>query len=270
MDTGHAAIIIQDFKTMAASWGTAALLMIFLWLIQIRTKNAAIADVGWAAGIGIAAAITAASFPGNPARKILGAGLAIIWAARLATHILIDRVIKKPEDARYQAMRKRWGKRPQFYFFFFFQAQALVIAALTPAFIALASNLKPFGIWDALGTALWATALIGEFMADRQLAFFRDSPQNKGLTCRNGLWRYSRHPNYFFEALLWWSYVFLAIGSPQFRFSLISPILILFFLLYVTGIPWTEAQALASRGDDYRHYQKMTSAFIPWFHKESR
>jgi steroid 5-alpha reductase family enzyme len=102
-------------------------------------------------------------------------------------------------------------------------------------------------------------------LADRQLTRFRADPANKRKTCRRGLWRYSRHPNYFFEWLLWTSYVPLSWGSPIFALSLLGPGLLFLFLTRVSGIPPTEAQALASRGDDYRAYQRTTSAFFPWF-----
>jgi steroid 5-alpha reductase family enzyme len=105
----------------------------------------------------------------------------------------------------------------------------------------------------------------GEALADRQLAAHRRDPANKGKTCRSGLWRYSRHPNYFFEFLHWFAYVFLAVGMGigWIAASLIGPAVMLVFLYRVTGIPYTEAQALRSRGEDYAEYQRTTSPFLP-------
>jgi steroid 5-alpha reductase family enzyme len=111
-------------------------------------------------------------------------------------------------------------------------------------------------------------AICCEAAADAQLSKFKSDASNKGHTCQAGLWRYSRHPNYFFEWLIWMAYALFAFASPGGSFGLISPALILFFLLRVTGIPATEAQALRSRGDEYRRYQQTTSAFVPWFPKE--
>ena len=120
-----------------------------------------------------------------------------------------------------------------------------------------------------LGICVWLASLVGESIADLQLARFRSNPRNRGKTCRDGLWRYSRHPNYFFEWLHWFAYVCLAWGSPWFVLSLIGPALMLVSLCWVSGIPFVEAQSLRSRGDDYREYQRTTSMLIPWFPKNS-
>jgi steroid 5-alpha reductase family enzyme len=110
-------------------------------------------------------------------------------------------------------------------------------------------------------------SLSGEALADRQLESFKRDPQNRGRVCDVGLWRYSRHPNYFFEWLIWLSYALYASTSPAGWAAWIAPALILYFLLRVTGIPATEAQALRSRGDAYRRYQARTSPFVPWFRR---
>ena len=109
---------------------------------------------------------------------------------------------------------------------------------------------------------------MGETAADRQLEKFREDPSQRGRTCRAGLWRYSRHPNYFFEWLMWMAYALFAIGSPPWGWlTLGCPAVMLYLLFKVTGIPATEAQALRSRGDDYRQYQQTTNIFVPWFPK---
>jgi steroid 5-alpha reductase family enzyme len=119
------------------------------------------------------------------------------------------------------------------------------------------------------GAVLWVFAFLGEVLADAQLARFKANPVNRGKVCDLGLWRFSRHPNYFFEWLIWVSYALFALASPHGYLGLISPALILFFLLKVTGIPATEAQALRSKGEAYRRYQQTTSVFIPWIPKRS-
>jgi len=152
--------------------------------------------------------------------------------------------------------------------FVFFQVQALVDVVLAvPFLVAMRKVGTPFDALDVAGVAVWVVAVVGESVADRQLARFRADPANRGRTCRAGLWRFSRHPNYFFEWVHWWAYVVLALGAPFWWLTLVAPALMLYFLLKVTGIPATEAQALASRGDDYRDYQRTTSAFVPWFPK---
>ena len=121
--------------------------------------------------------------------------------------------------------------------------------------------------WDVLGVLVFLIAIIGEAIADLQLESFRKDPLNKDKTLQSGLWRYSRHPNYFFESMHWWAYVPLAVGLPWGWVSMIWPILMTGSLLWLTGVPWAEAQALSSRGAEYREYQRTVSKFFPWFPK---
>jgi len=114
---------------------------------------------------------------------------------------------------------------------------------------------------------LWLIAISGEALADAQLAAFKRHAANRGRVCDAGLWRYSRHPNYFFEWLIWMAYAVFAFPSPYGYLALIIPAVMLFFLFKVTGIPATEEQSLRSRGDKYREYQRTTSRFVPWFPK---
>ena len=116
-----------------------------------------------------------------------------------------------------------------------------------------------------LGLALGLLAIGGETLADRQLERFRLNPANRGKVCREGLWYYSRHPNYFFEWLYWWAFVLMGIGTSYGWWTLLGPLFMLLFLFKLTGIPYTEKQALASRGEAYRAYQKSTPMFFPWF-----
>ncbi|KAG1359915.1 hypothetical protein G6F61_014465 [Rhizopus arrhizus] len=147
-------------------------------------------------------------------------------------------------------------------------AQALLIILFAPPFVAVAANPRPgLTIWIVAAAGVWLLSVGGEALADRQLARFRANPANKGRTCRDGLWRYSRHPNYFFEWLHWFTYVLLAVGSPLWWMAWLGPLLMYVFLRWISGIPFTEQQALRTRGDDYREYQRRTSAFFPWFPK---
>jgi steroid 5-alpha reductase family enzyme len=121
--------------------------------------------------------------------------------------------------------------------------------------------------FELAGIALVAVSVLGESVADAQLRRHRLDPANRGRTCRSGLWRYSRHPNYFFEWLSWCGFALMALGAPWGGLGLLSPLVMLVLILKFTGIPPTEAQALASRGEDYARYQRTTSAFFPWFPK---
>jgi steroid 5-alpha reductase family enzyme len=248
----------------------ASLLMALLWLRQYRTRDASSVDVAWATGVGALAIVYAVYAQGYLPRRLLVGVLGAVWSFRLVFYLLTDRVLKaNAEDGRYQMLRQKWGPRAQRNFFLFFQAQALFVFAFGLPFFAAATAPHPaLTVWDFLGTTVWLVSVIGETAADRQLARFRRDPASRGRICRSGLWRYSRHPNYFFEWLHWWSYVLLAAHSPWWWASLLGPAFMLYLLFYVTGIPYTEKRALASRGDAYRAYQRSTSVFIPWFPRD--
>lgn len=260
---------MTGFELFFAGWALAALLMLLAWVAQWRMTDAGIVDFTWAASLGLLALGYALLVDGEPLRRWLVAIMVGGWSFRLASHILFDRVIGKPEDSRYQELRAHWHQRTQLKFFGFFQAQALLTAVFAIPFLVVARTPEPLPLLAIIAAGLvWLLAIGGEALADRQLAAWRSNPANQGRTCRAGLWRYSRHPNYFFEWLHWWCYPLLAWGSSEWWLTMLGPALMLYTLLKVTGIPYTEQQALASRGDDYRAYQRSTSAFIPWFPKE--
>ncbi|HEX2055438.1 MAG TPA: DUF1295 domain-containing protein [Nitrospiraceae bacterium] len=241
--------------------------MLGLWLIQRKHPIPSLADAGWCVGLIGAAAWYALNIEGHPARRMLVTVMVGLYGLRLGGYILLDRVIGRREDPRYQTMRRRWGGQEPVILFAYFvlQAPAIVLFSLPPLFVM--QNPRPgFSLWELLGMMIWAVAVTGEAVADRQLAAFRRESWNKDRVCRAGLWRYSRHPNYFFEWLHWWSYVVMALALPAGNWwaTLIGPVLMGWALIKVTGIPLTESQALASRGDDYRRYQETTSTFIPW------
>lgn len=241
-----------------------SLLMSGLWLHQRWTGKAGVVDVAW--GLGVALSTAMFAFFANAGlleRRLLIVLLASVWALRLSGYVLI-RVWTMPEDGRYETLKERWGQNWQATMFGFFQLQALwsVLFAL-PMLIAL-HNPHRLGVWDVIGLLVGASALAGEAIADRQLHRFRSRSDTSGQVCQAGLWRYSRHPNYFFEWLHWWAYVALSVGAPWWWLTFLGPAVMLYFLLYVTGIPPAEEQALKSRGEAYRTYQQTTSVFIPW------
>jgi steroid 5-alpha reductase family enzyme len=251
----------------ALGWTILALAMGALWILQRRTGDAGVVDLGWTAGLGFLALLYAAGLgEGLAERRWLAAFMATGWSLRLSLYILIDRVLPSGEDARYGTLRDRWGHRAQARLFLFFQVQAFLAALLSIQFmLVMLHPAESLRVWDLAGFAIVLASIAGESAADRQLRRFRHDTANRGRTCREGLWRYSRHPNYFFEWLFWLAWVVMAWGSPWWPATWIAPALMLFFILRVTGIPPTEEQALKSRGEDYRRYQRETSAFFPWF-----
>ncbi len=249
-------------------WIVASVVMFAAWLIQRRTRNAGIVDAVWSFLMAATAIYYAFIGDGALVPRITVALLGGIWGLRLGLHVL-HRVLHEPEDGRYRYLRDYWHGN-QNKFLGFFMLQALSIALFSLPFQAATSN-PSVGVsaWVMLAIGVWFISLGGESLADRQLAAFRADPLNRGRTCRSGLWRYSRHPNYFFEWLHWFTYVFLAVGTvfTTWLFSLLGPALMFASLYWVSGIPFTEAQALRTRGDDYREYQRTTSMLIPWFPK---
>lgn len=255
---------------VAAGWIVAAVVMAALWAWSVRLQNAGVVDVGWTALVGGLAVFDAAMFPDVMAgRRVAIAAMMGIWSARLTVFLLVDRVFRKPEDGRYAELRRARGARASSWFFWFFQAQA--IAAVFFSLPALLSAANPSPEWHPLefaAMAIWVVAFTGEVTADRQLLAFKTNPINKGKTCQAGWWRYSRHPNYFFEWLIWVAYALFASVSPWGWLAWLCPATLLYLLFKVTGIPATEAQALRSRGEAYRQYQQTTNAFVPWFPKQ--
>ncbi len=243
--------------------------MLLLWLWQRRSKRADWVDVAWAALIGVQALGYAAFGDGSAEKRVLAAWLAGTWSLRLTRHLWTRLAGHDQEDGRYQAMREHWRARADAGFFWFFMVQALVAFLFAlPAWIVANDPSSAIDGWVVAGVAIWLIALIGESIADRQLAAFRADLSNRGKVCQAGLWRYSRHPNYFFEWLHWFSYPLAAIGAPQAWIAWLGPVLMLLFLYRISGIPYTEQQSLKSRGEAYREYQRTTSAFVPWFRRE--
>lgn len=251
-------------------WATAATLLLGLYLLQVRTKDATAVDAGWAGSLVAIAIVYAILGPGAVEHRVLIATLAGLEYARIA--LVVIRRIGRGEDSRYRDLRARWGEkgREQLSFAIFYQAQAALAAVFSIPFLLVCFNrndgLQPL---EWAGAALWLVAAPLEAVADRQLAAFKRDPANRGQTMRFGLWRYSRHPNYFFQWLVWCAFALVALAAPWGWIGLYAPALILYLILFVTGIPPSEQASLRSRGDDFRRYQRETSAFVPWFPKRS-
>ena len=261
--------VMTPLALLVLGWTLAAMLMLALWLWHVRIRNAGVVDVGWATSLAGLAVFYAVFASGDLTRRALIAAMMGIWGTRLAVYLLRDRVVGRPEDGRYADLRARNSYAAAGNFFAFFQAQALIAVLLSyPAWVS-AINSDPVSWVEFSAVALWLVAVFGESIADAQLEAFKSRAENRGKTCRVGLWRYSRHPNYFFEWLVWVAYALFALTSPFGWLAIGCPLAMLYLLFRVTGIPATEAQAVRTRGDDYRSYQATTNAFVPWFPKET-
>lgn len=256
-----------------ASIALAALCGVFalLFLVCRRLDNYGFVDVAWSYAFAPVAWFYAAAGPGWLPRRVLVAVLVTVWSARLGTHLLRRVASHHPvEDGRYVQLRLDWAGKfaPMMAGFFQLQAASVVLLAL-PFLFPVANAAPAFAALELAGAALWLLAISGEALADAQLAAFKRDSANRGRVCDVGLWRYSRHPNYFFEWLIWVSFALIALASSWGWLGLIAPLAILHLLLRVTGIPLNEEQSLRSKGDAYRRYQQTTSAFVPWFPRRS-
>lgn len=237
------------------------------WAISVRIRNYGLLDVAFSYGVAILAPIYAWAGPGFETRKWAFAAIGAVWSLRLGTYILVRVIRHHPsEDARYAELRLRWPG--PLGFLGFFELQAVLVAIFSAPFLLASFNpVRSFAIVEIVGLALAVAGVLGETVADLQMQAFKGDPASRGRVCEVGLWRYSRHPNYFFESLVWWGFFVAALGSPYGWITIVCPLLMLYFLLRVTGIPLTEAQAVRSKGDAYREYQRTTSAFVPWFRR---
>jgi steroid 5-alpha reductase family enzyme len=257
------------FVLVGYSLVACCVIMFFVWLWSYQVKNAGVVDIFWSYNFPVMAIILLLLAPGFETRKLLICSMVLIAGGRLGTHLAL-RVLKhlRQEEPRYAAIRKEWGKNAEVKMAFFFQMQALSNVLLAIPFFIITMNTSPeLNAFEYAGAALWAISVLGEATADAQLSAFKKDPANKGKVCDKGLWGYSRHPNYFFEWLMWVSYFVFALGSPYGYIAIISPAIILYLLLKVTGIPMTEEQSIRTKGDAFRAYQKRVSVFMPWFKK---
>lgn len=257
---------------MLEAWGLCAAVQAVLWLVAQRTKNAAIVDVGWAATFSLVVVLYAAQATAPTMVWLPLAAVVVAWSVRLAGYLVSRGAVTGPEEGRYVDLRTRWGDHASRRFFVFFQAQALLTAVLSSAFVVpFVATTWVGGVLRPIGLALAVVGILGETIADAQLARFKRDPGNEGKVCDVGLWGWSRHPNYFFEWCFWLGLALygLAFASAG-LIALVGQAIILGSILGVTGIPPTENQALRSKGEAYRAYQARVSRFIPLPPKRTR
>ena len=202
------------------------------------------------------------------ARQFLILALVTIWGLRLAAHISLRKLGQEEEDFRYRQWREAWGKSfvwRSFLQIFMLQGAVVFLVAL-PVLLIINQPGGELGWRDLVGTLIWSIGFSFEAVGDWQLLRFKENPANKGRIIQTGLWRYTRHPNYFGEAALWWGIFLIALGSPQGSISIISPVLIGFLLLKVSGIPLLEAKYAGT--PEFEKYKERTRRFFPWWPKE--
>lgn len=240
--------------------------MSLIFLIALIRKRNDIVDIAWGLGFIVLAWFNFFMQAGYSPRQLLVTILITIWGARLAFYIG-GRNAKKKEDFRYAQWRKDWGKYwiIRSYFQIFMLQGFFMLLIASPVFF-LHTNQQPRLFWlDMVGLSLWFIGLFFEAVGDAQMSSFKANPENKGKVITTGLWRYTRHPNYFGEVTIWWGIFLIVISATSIWLALISPVTITFLLLKVSGIPMLETKYKDNL--EFQKYAQHTSAFFPWFPK---
>ncbi len=254
---------------LLANLAAVGLMMLGAWLVSLKLRSVSFIDVFWGLGFVLIAWVSLLLSPADSARAVLLVALTTLWGLRLALHIGI-RNHGKPEDRRYQEMRQKHGDRfalVSLFTVFLFQALLLWIVSLVVQLGIFAGQPGQLGFLSWIGSAVWSIGFIFETVADLQMLLFKRNPSNRGKVLDTGLWALSRHPNYFGESLMWWAIYILVLPTGYGLPALISPVLITFLLLKVSGVTLAEKD-MTSRRPDYEAYRQRTSTFIPWFPKK--
>lgn len=256
------------FDTYVIAGITIFLYMSLLFIIAIIRKDNSIADVAWGIGFITATLVTMCVNGTFGARNVIVAGLVAVWGFRLAIRIYL-RNRMHGEDWRYRKWREEWGRffLLRSYLQVFLLQGAILLVNISPVMI-INSSIVPELTWlDVLGIALWLTGFFFEAVGDYQLDRFVSDPENRGKIMNRGLWRYSRHPNYFGEVTMWWGIFVIGLSVPNGIFGILGPVVITTMILFVSGIPMTERPMKENLL--FQEYSRQTSSFFPWFPKKS-
>ena len=257
----------MDFLSIYLNLGLVILgLMILLWLVSLALKNSSIVDIFWGSGFVITTWVAFLLTPdGFITRKWLLSLLVTMWGLRLSLYILM-RNWGKPEDFRYQAWRNEAGASWWWRSFFkVFLLQGVILWVVAAPLLAAQISPQPDQLtWlDTIALPLWLIGFIFEAAGDWQLSRFKANPANRGKVLDRGVWRYTRHPNYFGDATQWWAYYLFSLAAGGW-WTVFSPILMTLLLLRVSGVTMLE-KTLKDEKPGYREYIETTSEFIPWF-----
>ncbi len=242
--------------------------MTYFYIVSLIKKDSGIVDIGWGLGFVFIAITTLVMGKNLYLKQILITILILLWGMRLAVYIFF-RNRGKAEDWRYKKWRDDWGKNfaLRAYFQIFMLQGLFMFIISTPIILVNSSDIETLSLFDVLGTLIWTFGFIFETLGDLQLYQFKKDANNKGKIMKSGVWKYTRHPNYFGEVTMWWGIFLIALPLSNGIFTIISPILITFLLLKVSGIPLLEKKYKGNK--EYEEYKKITSVFFPYFPKKS-
>jgi steroid 5-alpha reductase family enzyme len=257
-------MLTKTLYTMAALF----FYMSLFFLVSMRMKKTSIVDVVWGSGFILVASLNLLLAEEITVRQLIVTGFVVLWGLRLIIH-LYPRILKKPEDFRYHQMKEKWGDKATLRIFthvFMFQGLLLITIGY-PLIMIHAYPAGPLRILDYVGIGIWACGFFMETIADMQLRrFIRFEKKSKEDVMTRGLWRYSRHPNYFGESLVWWGIFVILLSIPHGWAAVFSPAIITFLLLKVSGVPLLEKRY--AQNPTYRTYAAKTNVFVPWFPKK--
>lgn len=258
-------------ELLAIATALVLTVMVLTWQLGRSIRNYGIVDAVWSFLFAPVAAIYAFIGDGDLTRRVILVLMVSFWSVRLGAHLTRRIAHEHPrEDPRYGALRREWASRVNSRMLGFYLLQGILVVVLAVPFLIPVFNKQPSPhALELLGVALFFAGLIGESVSDAQLSRFKRQAAGPDSVCEIGLWHYSRHPNYFFEWLVWVGFATFSLPSEHGWLGLIAPLLMLHFLLNVTGIPLTEELAVVRKGDAYRRYQQTTSRFVPWPRKET-
>ncbi len=251
--------------------GVIMILMTLLWIISLLLKNVSIVDLFWGLGFVIVSIYYYCNTEGNEVRKVILLGLAAIWGLRLSIY-LTWRNYGKGEDFRYREFRRKYGEKRYWWISFFqvFLLQGILMWLISAPLLGAqfyGKEREP-GILDFIGVIFWITGFVFEAGGDYQLAAFKSDPANRGKVLSHGLWRYTRHPNYFGDSSVWWGYGLICLSAGSYIPALGS-LLMTLLIIKVSGVALIE-KSLKEYRPGYEEYMKNTSAFIPWFPKKNK
>jgi steroid 5-alpha reductase family enzyme len=245
------------------------LMMTILWIVSIIIRNVSIVDLFWGLGFVLTGAFYFLNSDGFKTRKIILIVLVATWGLRLSLH-LARRNIGKGEDFRYKQFRKKYGEKKYWWISFFqtFLLQGILLCLISAPLLGAQfyGHNNSLGIFDLIGIILWITGFFFESVGDLQLSRFKANPENKGKVLKKGLWRYTRHPNYFGDTAVWWGYAFLCISAGSYL-PVLGSILMTALIIKVSGVALLE-KSMNEMKPEYKEYIEKTSAFIPWFPKK--
>jgi steroid 5-alpha reductase family enzyme len=239
-------------------------LMILFFIIAQFKRNNSLVDIAWGLGFVFTTLYSLINTGLYSPRQLLVTTLVLVWGLRLVSH-LFKRNWSRGEDPRYVAIIGGWKDYilARIFLTIFMLQAALILIISYPVILINSSAVNSFGLFDVVGFFVWLQGFIFELIGDYQLRKFMSNPANRGRIMQTGLWRYTRHPNYFGESCMWWGIFIIALSVPFGWTSIISPITITYLLLYVSGIPLAEKSFEGN--PEYEHYKKSTSPFFPWW-----